>query len=660
MKCSYRVAVALGLVGVLTCGMAWSGGKLHLPKKDRVQHRTYFNDGKGYAWDINAGEGTVQSGRNNCYSGALRLHVNGNNFYSNNSQAWRDAKNKEIEAGPWKRGKVKVYRRVKVYSDKGLARWLDIFENTSSSKVTLNIKLQSHMNYGIGRVITNTDGKKFGKDKKDFAFVTTPRHNRNGTATMHIPFGLGSKVKPRVEARTNGNQIAYNFTLTIPPKKTVILAYFESQNTSSKELKKMMKAFDSESCFSDLDPEVRSMIVNFPLPTGRVLLNLLRHPQYDHVKLSEGNSMFGSVKNASIKMDTSFGEVTLQSERIIGMIATKNDPGHFLTLLTDGQILSGKITGQKLELEIPSVGVQMIPFEDVKTWAFKISPKKPKRMPYKGPYVSTLANDRLIFKNTGLEIMLQTLNGAVKIKGDDLLVLKLDNPSKAHKVMFLNGSTLGGLVENPEFDFELSLFDNQKISRSNITEIEFAAKPAPANKLAHLKLSNGDILYGRFSDPKLQITASYGPITFDSSSVRSIVHVPKEPKQVLATLWNNSVLRGEMGNKQLSFAIIPGPTLMLDPGQMVSFSQPNAAPPKTILKNVETLIKNLGSESYKIRTQAQEDLIKLGPNVLPILKKHLKTDDLEVRTRLNEIIEQIKPAAAVGAGDYDDIGWVKG
>lgn len=62
---------------------------------------------------------------------------------------------------------------------------------------------------------------------------------------------------------------------------------------------------------------------------------------------------------------------------------------------------------------------------------------------------------------------------------------------------------------------------------------------------------------------------------------------------------------------------------------------------------VQNLVKKLGHEDFKVREEAQKELEKMGPEILPRLKKALKeTDDPEIRTRLEQIIEkQEKPEA---------------
>lgn len=73
---------------------------------------------------------------------------------------------------------------------------------------------------------------------------------------------------------------------------------------------------------------------------------------------------------------------------------------------------------------------------------------------------------------------------------------------------------------------------------------------------------------------------------------------------------------------------------------LVGFAQD--APKET----VEELVKKLGAEEYKTREEAAKKLEGMGAEVLPKLKEaREKTDDLETKSRLGDIISKLeKPA----------------
>ncbi|MFB3893388.1 MAG: PQQ-binding-like beta-propeller repeat protein [Phycisphaerae bacterium] len=56
---------------------------------------------------------------------------------------------------------------------------------------------------------------------------------------------------------------------------------------------------------------------------------------------------------------------------------------------------------------------------------------------------------------------------------------------------------------------------------------------------------------------------------------------------------------------------------------------------------IADLIRNLGSDEYKVRTSAQEQLLEAGPSARALLEKAAAGDDAEVRQRAAEILSQI-------------------
>lgn len=67
---------------------------------------------------------------------------------------------------------------------------------------------------------------------------------------------------------------------------------------------------------------------------------------------------------------------------------------------------------------------------------------------------------------------------------------------------------------------------------------------------------------------------------------------------------------------------------------------------------VESLVKQLGAESFKEREAATEELKKIGRPAVPALEEALKSEDAEVRSRAEQILKEIKesPAASGRTG----------
>ena len=200
-----RNRLALCLAVILAAGALARGADkgIHIPKGRSVGWNWTLTDGAGFRWDINS-HGTVNDGTNDAYDGGMQLQVNGSSF-SWNSSGWLSKDGREVEIGPWSRGSIKVYRRIYVDSKVGYCRWIDIFENTTTSAQTLTLRYYSNMGTTTRRTYT-TGGKNTLTDK-DWGLVTGYTGSSSRPAVVHVFATRGAKNKPRMEYSSNNDNI---------------------------------------------------------------------------------------------------------------------------------------------------------------------------------------------------------------------------------------------------------------------------------------------------------------------------------------------------------------------------------------------------------------------------------------------------------------------
>ena len=123
-------AMAFLLIAGNTIHAAEKG--IHIPAGRKVSGTWNTADGAGYQWNIYISGGYVNSGSHSAYSSGMQLQINGSG-YSGSSSGKLSKDGTEIEIGPWKYQSVNVYRRIYVDKKIGYCRWIDIFENPTSS-----------------------------------------------------------------------------------------------------------------------------------------------------------------------------------------------------------------------------------------------------------------------------------------------------------------------------------------------------------------------------------------------------------------------------------------------------------------------------------------------------------------------------------------------
>ena len=620
---------------------------IHLPKNSKQVNWNggpiVLTDGGNYRWDIYQNLNVAQC-TNQAYNGGLNVQIN-NNGFGVNGPGLSSKDGDEIEIGPYPVAGVTFSRRVRVFKDVPLARWIDIFENPSPQEITVNLAIYSNMCWQIGGIKTNTGKNVFGAD--DWAAVT----ELNGAPAqvppiLHIVCDKKSKVRPTLQAQWG--QFFVRYTFRIPAKSAAAICYFESQNKSTADHMKFLDGFKASKYFKDLPGSARRLILNFTNLGGIAGVDLDRSETADSVLLQRGDPMYGKITNASYPLQTLFGDITLDAKQVVGM-ATRTG-GEMVFALTDGQIVSGKSPGTKIELTLNNGGNLSVPLDQIQQWSYQIDKARSSDIALQGAAVVLRTGDQLLFDAKALKLDFSTRHGKLQLQGEDLVEINMDNASNGvHRAVFTNGSCLGGLLEGDKLSLPIKLAGkDQKLDlpRDLIFKFTFGNEAVADSSLPHLTLTNDDELYARVAAPSLKITTDFNAIEVKTGDIKKIEFSPTHLDRVVVTKFDGSMLRGQLDIKDMNVQVTPGPALTISTAQMVSIEQSTSLPTDEAIKKAEQLIARLGAESYLDREKATEDLGKLGDSVMPVLKKHLQDKDPEVRQRILRVIEKLG-----GSGD---------
>ena len=610
----------------------------HIKKKSQIQFSSYYvmNDGGGYRWDIQY-YGSVYRGTPYAYSGGMYCQVNGSNVQANNQKGWVNETGDEIEMGPCSRSGLMVSRRIKVYKDRPLARWLDVFENPSSRAVTVKVQIVTNTRYSVRSTKTSSGGGMFSD--KDFAFSTVGSSSRS-IPTLHVVTNKGAKLRPAVQI--SSSQIYVRYDLTVPAKKTVILCHFESQNRDQSKHVELMEKFPFHKLVRDLPPSVRARIVNMRIGGGFVGVDLTRSESGDTVMIAGGGPKYGRITNKSYRVQTVIGELALPAGQVIGMALVPGDNQRVRFALADGQVISAAIPSDSVAMDLPTGGTLQIPFNRITQWSYRIDTSRPAETEVSGSFARLRTGDRLAIDDRALMLKFRTRYGLLAVPASSLVQITMDRPGNGvHHALFLNGSHVGGFLEPRRISLKLKLGQTVALNRHMLAELRFAEEDKPQPGLAHVVLTNEDELFGEFSDDHVVVTSEFGTVQVKPVNVKAMAFSSARVGWATLTLWDNSRLAGQVGGQTLAFHIRPGPTVHVNPGQLVTVRCPNALPPDRIIIEARKLIALLAAESLTDRRSAQERLIQLGPGIAPLLRDNARTSDPEVRQRVEDILDAI-------------------
>ena len=615
-----------------------------------------MKDGGGYRWDLQY-YGSVYRGTPYAYSGGMYCHINGSNVQADNQAGWRNRAGDEIEIGPCNRSGLRVYRRIKVFKDRPLARWLDIFENTGSAPITVNVQMYTCTNYSIRQTTTNTGQQTttntgqtaFGS--KDWAFRTVTSSS-NGVPTLHVVTSKGAKLRPAVQVQSNTIYVRYN-SLTVPAGKTVILCHFESQNRDAATHSKMMAKFPMYQVMKDLPMSVRARILNMRVGSSFGGVDLERLETADNVLLKNDDPIVGTIRNESFKVSTIIGALDLKTENLVGMAV--GPKGNLRFAFTDGQVIGAAAPGAKLEVAMGADGMLNIPLDKIAQWSYRISAKRPGEPNPLGPNLTLTTGDHLAIDTAEgyPKLAFRWACGAMDLDCKYLLEVVTTSPGGGKfKAVFLNGTHISGTLvpSAPEgLRFNVKLGGEIIVKGERVVAVRFAAENSPDGTLTRAVLSGGDELFGELTDEKFTLTTAYGKVDINVSQVKGIKFKSGAPDQTTVQMWNGSVIKGKLNVDEIGFAVTQGDRWALPVTRITSITCPQAIPPKAMRLKIEKLIAQLGAESYKDREAAATALVSMGKGIIPLIKRHLSNKDPEIRQRIEDVLEQLgykSPSAA--------------
>ncbi|MFW6061684.1 MAG: hypothetical protein ACOC93_02645, partial [Planctomycetota bacterium] len=315
---------------------------LHLSPEKELNFTHTLTDGGGYRWDLNNGGG-VGNGTSNVFSNGMYCQVDNSSIRAN--YAWSAGDERAIELadlhsdpryGRQRQG-VMVYRRIRVYEDLPLARWLEIFQNSSNEPRVVQVRVHSSFSYGIGSVATsNGDGEI---DEDDTWVQVSPRRSAPSEVPSVVTVFCDDRAASRPRVSKSSSSFYLHYTLKIPPGGTAILCHFQSQIGSDQERQKLLRSLRPYRLLDDLHPTVRKQIVNFGRVSGYGNVYLHRTPEADYLELRNGDPLFGRLVREQYTLASRLGPETASAEELVGMARDPDQPERLLALLADGQIV---------------------------------------------------------------------------------------------------------------------------------------------------------------------------------------------------------------------------------------------------------------------------------------------------------------------------------
>lgn len=112
-----------------------------------------------------------------------------------------------------------------------------------------------------------------------------------------------------------------------------------------------------------------------------------------------------------------------------------------------------------------------------------------------------------------------------------------------------------------------------------------------------------------------------------------------DPRKIRVYLMDGSVIAGELSVDQIQVETEFG-TLTV-PVEKILGITPGLDSHDKLSARIDRLIRDLGSQDYKVREAAHKELLKLGPPVRDILARFRNDKDAERKRHVNELVEKL-------------------
>jgi hypothetical protein len=316
----------------------------------------------------------------------------------------------------------------------------------------------------------------------------------------------------------------------------------------------------------------RSLANLLPMPAPQVT----RKTTSDLIRIKDGSVITGAVVNDAYLLSTAFGKVKMPARRVVGFTADRTKAGQVRFLLTDGQVISGTLRDQTVQIKLSRPAPLKVPPGDIVQCGYRITRDKPAVPKVSGPTVSLLSGDRFIWTGGLDKLVLKTPYAAIGLPAKSIVELVStgrDAKHLIHRVRLTNGSTISGTLAADKVTLKLQLGPKITVNAANLLRISREGKIAAPVAAATVKMRNGDRLLAKLVDGAFTIKTDLGEAKIKPSDVRTTTFDLKKPGQVVATMSDGTTLRGRLIEQTLTFAITGGgPIVKVTAVQIASIS----------------------------------------------------------------------------------------
>jgi hypothetical protein len=376
---------------------------------------------------------------------------------------------------------------------------------------------------------------------------------------------------------------------------------------------------------------------------------VLRGEVFDVVELRSGDLVNGTLKEPSYKLEAFYGNVELPADRVVGLINVGQFRPRQLVITVDGEVFGGKLSKETIDLELSSGQVTQIPLSQIARAGYRKRSGEPEEWTFDKPMAILRSGDRVAIAMPQQPIEVLTRYGALQLQPQAVAAIALQAEEHGvHQIFLTDGSAFAGLVAAPQFGFTLSSAGGQNVTFPTpaLRRLQFVAEvPEPHEELPTLELANNDTLVGTLSG-QLKLDTTFDTIAINGAEIRAMTHAPEAPLDVQVTLWDQTIVSGQLQEPTLKCALGSGLVIDVPVALVQEYLNPNPRPSSSMVERIKAVVTQLSAEDWQQREQAEKQLVTMGPVVASVLREMLPTQPPEAQQRIESILKQLNKSEA--------------
>lgn len=596
------------------------------------------SDHSGGMWSIIHRGQLQQQGNNPLYGGGAVITVNGSHPSSNNNQARLEA-NGEIVLENLTVGQLRLTRRISVASDGSYVRYIDIIMNPGNQDARAMVMLQTSLNFGVPSAQMVRDPRRPGNE---IGWIGQTHQGRVG---VELFAGKGAKFVPQIIWQQGHNQVQAMYNLSVPARGELAILHVHSTADNVQEGERFITELNERQLLRDVSKELKRIIVNAVVPSDMIgERELLRGELFDVVELRGGDVLKGTLLAERYRLNTSYGVVDLPAQRIIAMFNVGQFRPRQLLVSADGEIFGGELAEPAVGMRLAGGQEVQVPLSHVSRFGYRKRPNEPEELHFDKPFVQLRDGDRLVIKpSTVVQVM--TRYGLLEIPPSALASVAFNSPDHSvHLLELIDGSRLSGLVTAEELIFHLNGAAGSgvvKIPVSVLSRLQYVSLPEQESERAAATLNNGDVLCGVL-DGLLNLSTAFDTIVINAAEIRGVTRLGEGSTDVQITLWDHTILNGQLNESTLSLLLGSGIRLNLPVALLSEYVNPQPRPAKEIVQRVLKIVEQLSAQDWQERDQAEAQLVAMGQGVAVLLRELQPLQNAEASQRIDSVLRELE------------------